>query len=260
MDDIPEALREQTQPKKSFSPTKKNPRRQPKIFKFRLFFLLSSLALLLGLLASYLLYPSPQKLSPRSTIEPNTTAIPSTLEPNTENALGHLKYAEAPLSELKSIVADGSIKMRTAAANKFLQMQAAARKQGINLYPISGFRSISQQDEIFFREKERRGQSASKRAEVSAPPGYSEHHTGYAVDIGDANVPATNLSTTFEQTRAFRWLQQNAPRYSFELSFPKDNLQGISYEPWHWRFVGDIDSLETFYKARNLKQPLSNEP
>ena len=40
---------------------------------------------------------------------------------------------------------------------------------------------------------------------------------------------------------------------SFEISFPKDNVQGVSYEPWHWRFVGDTDSLETFYKANNIK-------
>ncbi|MEM7758056.1 MAG: D-alanyl-D-alanine carboxypeptidase family protein, partial [Cyanobacteria bacterium P01_A01_bin.40] len=80
---------------------------------------------------------------------------------------------------------------------------------------------------------------------------YSEHHTGYAVDIGDGNAPATHLETDFANTAAFRWLEQNALKYSFELSFPPDNKQGVSYEPWHWRFVGDRDSLETFYKVRN---------
>jgi D-alanyl-D-alanine carboxypeptidase len=47
-------------------------------------------------------------------------------------------------------------------------------------------------------------------------------------------------------------LQNNAAQYSFELSFPENNPQGISYEPWHWRFVGDSHSLETFYKAQQL--------
>jgi D-alanyl-D-alanine carboxypeptidase len=70
------------------------------------------------------------------------------------------------------------------------------------------------------------------------------------VDIGDANVPAVNLSQSFEQTAAYRWLEANAARYSFEISFSKDNKQGVSYEPWHWRYVGDSDSLKTFYKAR----------
>lgn len=101
--------------------------------------------------------------------------------------------------------------------------------------------------------KEKRAQGAQQRAKVSAPPGRSEHHTGYAMDIGDATQPKTHVNVTFEETRAFEWLRKNAPRYSFELSFPKGNSQGVSYEPWHWRYVGDKDSLETFYNARNLK-------
>lgn len=172
------------------------------------------------------------------------------------NILGHLSYEQAPPSELKAITGDGRIKLRAKAAERFLQMQSDARRQGVILVPISGFRSINEQEYLFFSIKEQRNQVASQRAEVSAPPGYSEHHTGYAVDIGDGNAPATNLSTNFEQTSAFRWLEANASRYSFELSFPRDNLQGISYEPWHWRFVGDSHSLETFYKARDLKAPL----
>lgn len=171
-----------------------------------------------------------------------------------DNLLGHYSYPEAARSDLKSITQDGQIKLRKAAAEKYLEMQAAAKADGIILKPISGFRSIQEQKYLFFRVKEERGQIASKRAEVSAPPNYSEHHTGYAIDIGDGKVPATNLSTKFEKTAAFRWLEANAARYSFELSFPRDNPQGISYEPWHWRYVGDLDSLETFYRARNSKQ------
>jgi D-alanyl-D-alanine carboxypeptidase len=72
------------------------------------------------------------------------------------------------------------------------------------------------------------------------------------VDIGDAQTPATNLNPNFENTAAFKWLEQNAAYYSFELSFPRNNPQGVSYEPWHWRFVGDRNSLETFYKGEKL--------
>jgi D-alanyl-D-alanine carboxypeptidase len=170
-----------------------------------------------------------------------------------DNLLGHLSYKEVAVSELAPITSDGRIKLHKTAAEKFKQMQADAAAAGIILNPLSGFRTIDEQDYLFFRVKEQRVQNAAKRAEVSAPPGYSEHHTGYAFDVGDGNVPATNLSPDFENTAAFRWLQENAARYSFELSFPRNNSQGVSYEPWHWRFVGDRDSLETFYKARNLK-------
>jgi zinc D-Ala-D-Ala carboxypeptidase len=169
--------------------------------------------------------------------------------------LGHLRYAEAPAAELKSI--GGRFKLRSAAANKFQAMVAAARSAGVNITTISAFRSVAEQQRLFFDVKAERAQVTAKRAEVSAPPHHSEHHTGYAVDLGDSNAPGANLNQSFENTAAYKWLQANAPRYSFELSFPQDNAQGVSYEPWHWRYVGDSESLETFYKARKA-QPAAN--
>lgn len=191
-----------------------------------------------------------------NTTEPKTTVNDSDDEGEAENILGHLPYPEAPASALKAVSGDGRIRLRTAAAEKFLAMQAAAKADGVELLPLSGFRSVAEQEYLFFEIKAQRGQVASKRAEVSAPPGYSEHHTGYAIDIGDARDPATNLLESFENTATFAWLQENAAYYSFELSFPRNNPQGISYEPWHWRFVGDRDSLETFYKAKSLQSHL----
>ncbi len=182
---------------------------------------------------------------------PPTETVPET-EP-IENVLGHLPYEQAKPSELVPITADGSIRLKKSAATEFKKMQSSARREGIILTAISGFRDEATQQYLFFEVKKNRRQDTSTRAEVSAPPGYSEHHTGYAIDIGDGKVPATNLNTNFEKTSAFRWLEKNAARYSFELSFPRDNPQGISYEPWHWRYVGDRHSLETFYKVRNLK-------
>lgn len=180
--------------------------------------------------------------------DPNATVDPNA--PKTESLLGHLPYQEAPPEDLQPISSDGRIQLRQAAARAFLDMKEAARSQGVYLVPISGFRSEEDQKYLFFEVKAQRGQVAMERAEVSAPPGYSEHHTGYAVDIGDANIPATDLSPNFENTPAFQWMKENAAYYSFEISFPKGNTQGVSYEPWHWRFVGDRHSLETFYKAR----------
>ncbi|AHB89485.1 D-alanyl-D-alanine carboxypeptidase DacC [Thermosynechococcus sp. NK55a] len=175
----------------------------------------------------------------------------STVTP-TENLLGHLPYEEAPLAELEPVSGDGQIKLRRAAAERFRAMVAAAQQEGVVLIPLSGFRSKQDQDYLFFEVKEQRAQRARERALVSAPPGYSEHHTGYAIDIGDGTRPQTHLKETFEDTPAFRWLGKNAARFSFELSFPRNNPQGVSYEPWHWRFVGDRHSLQTFYKARQL--------
>lgn len=198
--------------------------------------------------------------APKNTSDPQVSSS-ETITPNAQNSnsvnkkalLGHLEYPEAPASEIVTINANGQVRLRASAGKKFEQMVKDARKTGIRLVPISGFRSIQEQEQLFFKIGAKRNQTPAQRASVSAPPGHSEHHTGYAVDIGDGAVPATNLSEKFENTAAFKWLEANAARYGFELSFPKDNPQGVSYEPWHWRFVGDRDSLETFYKSRDIK-------
>ena len=188
--------------------------------------------------------------TPELATNPTKTPTKPAMKAN-KGLLGHLPYDVASESELEAISADGRLKMRSAAAKKFQQMQAAAKADGIILTPISAFRDDQTQEQLFFGVKEQRVQNATQRAEVSAPPGYSEHHTGYAIDIGDGNAPATHLETDFANTAAFRWLEKNALKYSFELSFPANNKQGVSYEPWHGRFVGDRNSLETFYKVRN---------
>jgi len=189
--------------------------------------------------------------TPQQSASPTLPASPTQAE-QTPALLGHLPYQEAPAQTLQPIVADGSIKLRRTAAQKFSEMVQAASAAGVFLQPISGFRSIADQEHVFFDVKAERAEGTLQRATVSAPPGYSEHHTGYAVDIGDGDRPETELQTSFDKTPAFEWLQQNAARFSFEMSFPKGNPQGVSYEPWHWRFVGDRNSLETFYRAHTL--------
>jgi len=67
---------------------------------------------------------------------------------------------------------------------------------------------------------------------VNAAPGYSEHHSGYALDIGTPGEPPAEES--FESTAAFAWLGEHAGRFGFQLSYPRDNPHGIVYEPWHW--------------------------
>jgi zinc D-Ala-D-Ala carboxypeptidase len=209
-----------------------------------------------GVAAFSLRTPAPMATNstpnPTNSSDPATPATDTSPAPNVDNLLNHLPYAEAPAAELVSI--GGGYRLRQTAAAKFQSMVAAARSSGVNITTISAFRSVEDQKRLFFGVGAARGQQPTKRAEVSAPPTYSEHHTGYAIDLGDSSVPATNLNQNFDTTPAFKWLKANAATYSFELSFPKDNIQKVSYEPWHWRFVGDINSLETFYKARNLKQ------
>jgi zinc D-Ala-D-Ala carboxypeptidase len=210
---------------------------------------------LLAVTSGFFFSVTTPKPTANSVVEP-ISSTPTPVATNTlvnNTVLGHFEYAEALESELAPIKADGKIKMHKSAAVKFQAMVAAARSAGVILVPISGFRSLQEQKQLFFGVGAQRNQTPAERAALSAPPGHSEHHTGYAVDIGDVTVPATNLQANFDNTKAYQWLQANAARFSFEISFPKNNLQGVSYEPWHWRFVGDSDSLETFYKAKNIK-------
>ena len=69
---------------------------------------------------------------------------------------------------------------------------------------------------------------------VNAAPGFSEHHTGRAVDIGTQDCEV--LEEVFEKTSEFKWLQENAECFGFSMSYPRDNTAGFAYEPWHWCF------------------------
>lgn len=166
--------------------------------------------------------------------------------------LGHFPYPEAPASALVAL--EGSDRLRPEAAAALLAMRQAAAADGIDLVVLSAFRSLQVQRRLFFEVMAERNQSPKARAQVSAPPGFSEHSTGYAVDLGDGAAPTTNLSAGFETTPAFRWLVQHAARFHFQMSFPRGNPQGVSYEPWHWRFEGSTEALKLFQPAISLSR------
>lgn len=118
-----------------------------------------------------------------------------------------------------------------AAAAQWRRLNAAAEREGISLIIISAFRSFDRQCELI-QAKLDEGRSIEDVFSVNIPPGCSEHHTGRAVDVGTFGCKP--LSISFETTDAFRWLKDNAARYGFSLSYPKDNSSGVAYEPWHW--------------------------
>lgn len=193
---------------------------------------------------------SSQVTKPKPPTAKLPTPKPAIAKPPRPQKYGHFAYSEAEPSSLETIAiaSDGyEIKLKSAAAREYRRLVAAAQAVGINLAAVSGFRTKALQSELFYQVGQARNQTEAERALVSAPPGYSEHHTGYAVDLIDLDQPSTNLAPNFQYTAAFKWLQQNAKRYGFELSFLPNNPQGIMYEPWHWRFVGDRHSLNTFY-------------
>jgi D-alanyl-D-alanine carboxypeptidase len=120
-----------------------------------------------------------------------------------------------------------------AAAAAWARMVKAAGEDGVVLSIASAFRTLDRQAAII-RGKLERGAAIDQILCVSAPPGYSEHHSGRAVDVCTPGCPP--LEPEFEQTEAYEWLSSHANDHGFALSYPRDNQQGYSYEPWHWCF------------------------
>ena len=167
-----------------------------------------------------------------------------------ESILGHLPYNE--ISKEKLVFIEPNIEVHIDMSESLLKMRDDAKNDGIYLVFLSGYRSINLQKEIFYSLKSIRNQVASERARVSAPPGYSEHSTGFAIDIGDANNRETDFEVEFENTDAFRWLKKNAAKYHFKLSFNQNN-KNVDYEPWHWRYEGSIEALKVFEASNRIK-------
>ncbi|NKB34223.1 MAG: D-alanyl-D-alanine carboxypeptidase family protein [Pseudomonadales bacterium] len=112
-------------------------------------------------------------------------------------------------------------------------MKAAASNDKVTIFLISAYRDVDYQHNVIAR-KLAEGRVISEVLQANAAPGYSEHHTGRAVDIGTPGCDA--LVEAFENTEAFQWLKTNGNKYGFIMSYPKNNPHGINYEPWHWCF------------------------
>lgn len=109
-------------------------------------------------------------------------------------------------------------------ANRFVEMMAAARTDGVsNFVMTSGYRSFSQQEALY----EEMGSS------FALPAGHSEHHLGLSLDVGSTEMK-------MEKAPEGKWIEENSWKYGFILRYPKDktDVTGIEYEPWHIRYVG----------------------
>ena len=162
-----------------------------------------------------------------------------------EFGITHLHYEDCDKNELVKVNEEDFLHKKCAEA--FEKMQKAALKDGIEIFVVSGFRSSEEQIEVFsrkFKDKENpTDEEMAARMKFSAPSGYSEHHTGYAVDIN-------SVEDDFKDEPAYQWLLKNAHRFCFENSFPINNWQNVGFEPWHWRYTGNEEALNIFAQAR----------
>lgn len=142
-------------------------------------------------------------------------------------------YAPQLVNEL-GVQTDSSI------VQPYRKMKSAASKDGISLWISSSYRSNQTQTRLFQQEVDEyskkypsREEAVTAAAKSVAKPGYSEHETGLAMDLN-------GVKDDFDQSDAFRWLNQHAQDYGFILRYPKDkqSVTMIKYEPWHFRYVG----------------------
>ncbi len=117
----------------------------------------------------------------------------------------------------------------------FLRLTQSAARDGITIIVVSAYRSYLHQARLIQRQLERGVPLEVILARI-APPGYSEHHTGRALDLSSAEETEP-LTESFEKTLLFDWLSQCASPFGFRLSYPRGNPQGFIYEPWHWAYA-----------------------
>ena len=208
-------------------------------------------------------------LSRCAVAQPESTALSAPAESAAsaeENGLLSAQQAAAILSDSRMVLVNHQNKMpddyafttkecgsatainktlQTEAADAFLAMQAAAAKDGVTVWMQSGYRSVEYQEKLYTRKTRyyldkgfSKAEAQQRAAAIVNPPGCSEHNCGLAADL---NSPEhTGLDEGFENTEAFRWLCAHAGDYGFILRYPKnaEAVTEITYEPWHWRYVG----------------------
>ena len=159
-----------------------------------------------------------------------------------------LVNASHPISKeyvppLKTVT--GGQKMHSAVAGIVEQILEDAGKEGIGLSVLSGYRSASRQEHLYKSRVKRyieggysEEQARTQAARINPLPGTSEHQTGLCMDIVDSGY--MRIASGNEDTDGYRWMLRHCAEYGFILRYPEDkqDITGIIYEPWHFRYVG----------------------
>jgi len=157
--------------------------------------------------------------------------------------------------ELSEIQGTYKVDKRIAEITK--KMIADAKSDGISLQVCSAYRSVDKQTSLYTNKVNHylnlgysETDARKKAGELVAVPLTSEHHTGLAIDFNSSSYQ--QLDAGIEKTKEIKWLHENADRYGFILRYPKDkqNITKITYEPWHFRYVG-IEAAK-YIKENNL--------
>ena len=166
----------------------------------------------------------------------------------TKFGITHYKYDDCEPDKLIKV---NGYKVHKDCAEAFNEMKKASKKEGLKLNVVSGYRSSTYQKQVFkrnFNGKFPTEKQMKNRLKYSAPSGFSEHHTGLAIDINETEE-------TFKNTQEYKWLMNNAAKFGFENSFPKNNAQGLGFEPWHCRYIGKNGKYKNIFAEARRNDP-----
>jgi D-alanyl-D-alanine carboxypeptidase len=178
-------------------------------------------------------YALPENFKPKDLVEPN---VPFIFKEKSEKRL-----------------------MRKEAAEALEKLFAGAKKDGVYLAGVSGYRSRSTQKALFNRYVQKDGEEAARR--YSAEPGHSEHETGLAMDVSGSDGKCA-AEDCFAGTKEAKWLAEHAHEYGFIIRYPqgKESVTGYQYEPWHLRYVGNDIAKEIAEKGITLEEYYRSVP
>jgi D-alanyl-D-alanine carboxypeptidase len=162
------------------------------------------------------------------------------------------KLVVAPV-ELRLPNSDPEMSVRTEISQPLEKLFTAAKNNNLQLLLVSGYRSYSEQAQVYSHNISQLGQQTADSQ--SARAGHSEHQTGLAVDLGVISRQC-ELQVCFASTAEGKWLSQNSYKYGFILRYPADktNITGFSYEPWHFRYIGTDLSYKLHSNGQTLEQ------
>ena len=174
-----------------------------------------------------------------------------TAAPAQQNTAEGLTYIDGILvvNKTYALPADYNPGVDPDAQASFDKMQAAAAKEGLNIYISSGFRSYDYQSGLYDRYVKRSGKAEADR--YSARPGHSEHQTGLAFDLN-------SIDMTFADTDECKWVNEHCAEYGFIIRYPQgsESITGYMYEPWHLRYLGTENAKKVYDSGLTLEEYL----
>lgn len=199
-----------------------------------------------------------------SPVEPKESPSPPVEKPTNNMYIPNQKHPTSPtiidgflvVNKRYPLPTDYNIGEDPNARAGFNQMAAAAKLDGFDLVAFSTFRPFERQEVLYNQYVEKDGQQIADQ--YSARPGYSEHQTGLAFDIGEKNFEQHWASASFGETPTGEWVAQNAHFYGFILRYPlgKEEITGYMHESWHYRYVGVEAATDMYTHKQTLEEYL----